>query len=358
MSVSKLIIGHLKPKFPVIQGGMGIGVSLHSLASSVARCGGIGIISGAQIGYREKDFMKNSLRANLEALEKEIKLARLKAPNGIIGVNLMVAMKHYSDYVKKAVEAKIDLIISGAGLPLDLPEHTKGSSAQIVPIVSSTKAATIICKQWDRKYQCAPDAIIVEGPLAGGHLGFHVEVLENPPVLLDLVNEVKQVALEYGYKYNKSIPVIAAGGIYTGEDVLHALEGGCDGVQMATRFVTTHECDAALAFKQTYIDASEDSIGITRSPVGMPGRAILNDFVTQPRGNKACFYHCLHKCGVTDIPYCISNALINAANGDTENALLFCGSNAHKATRIEYVQEIFDEISAALNNATYIKKTT
>lgn len=353
MSISKLIIGHLKPKFPVIQGGMGIGISLSSLASSVARCGGIGIISGAQIGYREKDFIKNPLTSNLNALEKEIKLARLNAPNGIIGVNLMVAMKHYGDYVKKAVEAKIDLIISGAGLPLDLPEYTKGSSTQIVPIVSSAKAAALICKQWDRKYQCSADAIIVEGPLAGGHLGFHTDALENPPVLLDLVHEVKQVALEYGKKYNKFIPVIAAGGIYTGKDVTFALESGADGVQMGTRFVTTHECDAALAFKQSYINASEDSIGITKSPVGMPGRAILNDFITKPKGNKACFYHCLHKCGITDIPYCISNALINAATGDTENALLFCGSNAHKATRIEHVEEIFDEISNALNNTTY-----
>lgn len=351
MSVSKLIIGHLRPKFPVIQGGMGVGVSLSSLAGSVAKCGGIGIISGAQIGYREKDFIKNTLEANLRALADEIHKARLKAPEGIIGVNLMVAMKHYGEYVKKAVESKIDLIISGAGLPLDLPLYTKGSSTQIVPIVSSGKAANIICKHWDRKYQCAPDAIVVEGPLAGGHLGFHADILDNPPVLMDLVKEVKAVALEYGQKYNKSIPVIAAGGIYTGEDVACALKEGADGVQMATRFVTTHECDADLAFKEAYIHSTEDSIGIIKSPVGMPGRAILNDFITNPRGNKACFFHCLHKCGVTDIPYCISSALIHAVNGDTENALLFCGSNAYKATRIEHVEDIFAEIHSTLAKA-------
>lgn len=351
MSLSKLIIGHLKPKFPIIQGGMGVGVSLNSLAGSVARCGGIGIISGAQIGYREKDFIKNTLEANLRALEDEIHKARLRAPEGIIGVNLMVAMKYYGEYVKKAVEAKIDLIISGAGLPLDLPLYTKGSTTQIVPIVSSGKAATIICKQWDRKYQCAPDAIVVEGPLAGGHLGFHSDVLDNPPELMDLVKEVKAVALEYGEKYDKTIPVIAAGGIYTGEDVAAALKSGADGVQMATRFVTTHECDADLAFKQSYIDSTQDGIGIIKSPVGMPGRAILNDFITNPRGNKACFYDCLHKCSVTDIPYCISNALIHAVNGDTDHALLFCGSNAYKATHIEYVEDIFTEIDNALKEA-------
>lgn len=348
MSISKLIIGHLKPKFPVIQGGMGVGVSLSSLAGSVAKCGGIGIISGAQIGYREKDFLKNTLEANLRALSDEIHKARLKAPEGIIGVNLMVAMKHYGEYVKKAVESKIDLIISGAGLPLDLPLYTKGSKTQIVPIVSSGKAANIICKHWDRKYQCAPDAIVVEGPLAGGHLGFHLDTLENPPLLMDLVKEVKTIAIEYGQKYNKSIPVIAAGGIYTGEDVAQALKEGADGVQMATRFVTTYECDAHTAFKQAYIDATDDHIGIIKSPVGMPGRAILNDFITNPRGNKACFFHCLHKCGVTDIPYCISKALINAVNGDTENALLFCGSNAYRATHIEHVDDIFSEIHASL----------
>lgn len=351
MSISKLIIGHLRPKFPVIQGGMGVGVSLSSLAGSVAKCGGIGIISGAQIGYREKDFIKNTLEANLRALADEIHKARLKAPEGIIGVNLMVAMRHYSEYVKKAVESKIDLIISGAGLPLDLPLYTKGSSTQIVPIVSSGKAANIICKHWDRKYQCTPDAIVVEGPLAGGHLGFHADVLDNPPVLMDLVREVKAVALEYGQKYNKSIPVIAAGGIYTGEDVACALKEGADGVQMATRFVTTHECDADLAFKEAYIHSTKDSIGIIKSPVGMPGRAILNDFITNPRGNKACFFHCLHKCGVTDIPYCISSALIHAVNGDTENALLFCGSNAYKATHIEHVEDIFAEIHSTLAKA-------
>lgn len=346
---SQLTIGNLKPTFPVIQGGMGIGISLSSLAGHVAKCGGIGIISGAQIGYREKDFIKNPLSANLHALVEEIKLAREIAPKGIIGINLMVAMKHYADYVKKAVETKVDLIISGAGLPLDLPLYTKGSKTKAVPIVSSAKAANIICKQWDRKYQFAPDAIVVEGPLAGGHLGFSNDTLDHPPLVENIMLEVKEIVNTYASKYNKEIPVIVAGGIYSGEDVKRMLGLGADGVQMATRFVTTHECDAPLSFKESYIHSIKDTIGIIKSPVGMPGRAILNPFITNTPGNKACFYDCLHKCGVTDIPYCISSALINAAQGNTEEALLFCGSNAYKATQLEHVADIFKEIDQSLN---------
>lgn len=347
----QLAIGELKPTFPIIQGGMGIGISLSSLAGHVAKSGGIGIISGAQIGYRHKDFIKNPLAANLNALEDEIRLARQIAPKGIIGVNLMVAMKHYTEYVKKAVEAKIDLIISGAGLPLDLPLYTKDSQTKIVPIVSSAKAANIICKQWDRKYNCAPDALIVEGPLAGGHLGFSSAALEDLPSVEDIMLEVKEITKPYALKYNKEIPIIVAGGIYTAEDVKHMLSLGADGVQMATRFVTTYECDAPLAFKEAYIHSTQDTIGIVKSPVGMPGRAILNDFITHPTGNKACFYDCLHKCTITDIPYCISNALIRAAQGDTENALLFCGSKAYKATHLEHVEDIFKEIEVVLKSS-------
>ena len=344
MQRNTLRIGNLTSKFPIIQGGMGIGISLHSLASAVANCGGIGIISGAQIGFRENDFKKDNLSANLRALESEINKAREEAPNGIIGVNLMVAMKNYAAYVKKAVECKIDLIISGAGLPLDLPTYTKGSDTKIVPIVSSGKAAGVICRMWDKKNQCAPDAIVVEGPLAGGHLGFHNDELDHPKPLLEIVKEVKEVVMTYAEKYNKHIPVIAAGGIYDMADVKEALENGADGVQMATRFVTTYECDAPLAYKEAYLQATEATIGVIKSPVGMPGRAILNPFIQNTPGNERCLYRCLHRCGVTDIPYCISEALIQAAIGNTDEALLFCGSNAYRAERLEHVKDVFDEL--------------
>ena len=341
-------IGHLKPLYPVIQGGMGIGISLHSLAGHVAKCGGIGIISGVQTGFRKPNFIQDPLKANLLSLETEIAKARQMAPKGILGVNLMVAMKNYEALAKQAVRSKIDLIISGAGLPLDLPAFVKGSSTKAVPIVSSAKAAHVICRMWDRKQQYAPDALIVEGPLAGGHLGFSLDELEAPKDVLNLVQEVKTISKEYEVKYQKKIPVIAAGGIYTGEDVRNALNLGSDGVQMATRFVTTYECDAPLAYKEAYIKAKEEDIRIVKSPVGMPGRAITNTFIQAPPGNKACLYHCIQKCGVTDIPYCISKALINAAEGNLDNALLFCGSNASKATHLEHVEEIFTEIQEAL----------
>lgn len=343
-----LNIGGLLPKFPIIQGGMGVGISLHQLAGHVALSGGIGIISAAQIGYKASDFLINTLVANLKALKEELAKARSIAPSGIIGVNIMVALNHYADYVKKAVECGADLIISGAGLPVNLPAYTKGSKTRIAPIVSSGKAASVLCKLWDRKHQVAPDLIVVEGPLAGGHLGFSVEKIQENPNVLDIMKDVKTVALEYELKYNKTIPVVVAGGIYSVEDVASALKAGADGVQMATRFVTTHECDAPLAYKEAYLHATADQIGIIKSPVGMPGRAILNPFILNVPGNKACYYHCIEKCGVTTIPYCISKALISAAKGDVDNALLFCGSNAYRAEKLEYVSEIFEEIDAAL----------
>ena len=348
MNLIHLPFGNLKAKFPIIQGGMGVGISLHQLAGHVAKNGGIGIISAAQVGYREPDFLTNTLAANLRSLKDELLKAKAIAPQGIIGVNIMVALKHYGEYAKKAVEAGADLIISGAGLPLDLPLFTKGSATKIAPIVSSGKAASVICRMWDRKHQVAPDCIVVEGPLAGGHLGFSHETIAENPDVLDIMKEVKEVVKDYENKYEKAIPVIVAGGFYTGEDVRLALERGADGVQMGTRFVTTYECDAASAYKEAYIKAEKEDIQIIKSPVGMPGRAILNDYIKNTPDNKACFYHCIEKCGVTTIPYCISKVLIAAAKGDIEHALLFCGSNAYKATHLETVADIFDEIKGAL----------
>ena len=343
-----LNIGGLLPKFPIIQGGMGVGISLHNLAGHVAKAGGIGIISSAQVGYKEPDFLTNTLGANLRALKEEIKRAKAIAPQGIIGVNIMVAINHYAELVKKAVEAGADLIISGAGLPVNLPLYTKGSKTKIAPIVSSGKAASVICKLWDRKNQIAPDMIVVEGPLAGGHLGFSVDEITENPNVMDIMKDVKKVVSEYEVKYNKTIPVVVAGGFYSGEEVAAALKEGADGVQMATRFVTTFECDAPDTYKEAYIKADADQMGIIKSPVGMPGRAILNPFITNVPGNKACYYHCIEKCGITTIPYCISKALISAAEGDIDNALLFCGSNAYRATKLEHVKHIFEEIESAI----------
>ena len=343
-----LVIGNLVVPVPVIQGGMGVGISLHSLAGTVAAQGGIGVISTAQIGYREPDFDADPVGANLRAIRTETEKARQIAQGGVLGVNIMVATRRYEDYVRAAVAAGIDLIISGAGLPVDLPKIVGDAETKLVPVVSSVKSAQVIIKYWWKKYGRLPDAVIVEGPLAGGHLGFHKEQLENIDGL-HYDNEVKAIIDEVSAvaaAHDARIPVIMAGGVYTRADMEHYLELGASGVQMATRFVTTYECDAAEAYKQAYIDAKEEDIVIVQSPVGMPGRAILNPFIKRvkegPVPHGRC-HLCVSTCDPAWTPYCITEALINAARGNTEDALLFCGANAWRATKLEHVKDIMDE---------------
>lgn len=343
-----LKIGELELKVPVVQGGMGVGISLSGLAGSVAACGGMGVISTAQIGWREPDFYENPFEANFRAIEKEIKKARELAKGGVLGVNIMVATKRYEEYVKTAVKAGIDVIISGAGLPVDLPKYVKGSKTKIAPIVSSLKSLSVICRMWERKYQTTPDMVVIEGPKAGGHLGFSREELESitdedyDKVILSIVEKVK----EYGEKFSKTIPVVVAGGIYERKDMEHMMALGADGVQMGTRFVTTKECDADEAYKQSYIKAKKEEIKIVQSPVGMPGRAILNPFLEKVKTEKCKIKHC-YQCIVTcdkkTIPYCITEALVNAAEGRVDKGLLFCGENAYRASKIETVAEIMEE---------------
>ena len=360
-SLKPLKIGPLTARLPIIQGGMGVGISLSGLAGTVAREGGIGIISTAQIGYREPDFKENPLQANLRAIGAELQKAREIACGGIVGFNIMVATRQYAFYVKEAVKAGADLIISGAGLPISLPEYVKGSETKIAPIVSSLKSAMVICKVWDRKYHTAPDLVVVEGPLAGGHLGFSPEQLKelgadslctaqtyHQEAYDREVKEIIGLVKSYGEKYQKEIPVVTAGGIYTHEDVLHQLKLGASGVQVGTRFVTTEECDASRAYKETYLKAGQEEIVITKSPVGMPGRAINNEFlkkISQSRKPPRRCYGCLEHCQRDQIPYCITEALINAVRGNTEEGLLFCGSNAYRAEKIETVSQVMRELA-------------
>ena len=371
IEMKPLVIGDLTVEKPVIQGGMGVGISLHRLAGAVAKAGGVGLISAAQIGFTEPDFAENPEEANARAIHKEMKLAREIAPDGVIGFNIMVATKHYDRWVKEAVKAGADLIVSGAGLPVTLPEHVKedyeemggvpGRMVKLAPIVSTAKSATVICKLWDRKYHMAPDLVVIEGPLAGGHLGFSLVQLtaygadtEDVPATYkrdaydEEIRAILKVVSGYGEKYGVKVPVVVAGGIYTHEDLIHQLELGADGVQVATRFVTTEECDAPLAYKEAYIQAKKEDIIIIKSPVGMPGRAIYNSFMAQVNSGKRppipkC-YRCLEHCDIAKIPYCITQALVNAAQGDEDNALLFCGSNAYRAERITTVDEVMDAL--------------
>lgn len=343
-----LKIGELELKIPVVQGGMGVGISLSNLAGNVAACGGLGVISTAQIGWREPDFYEKPFEANFRAIEKEIKKARELAKGGVLGVNIMVATQRYEEYVKSAVKAGIDIIISGAGLPIDLPKYVEGSKTKIAPIVSSLKSLTVICRMWERKYKTAPDLVVIEGPKAGGHLGFSREELATmtdeayDKVIVSIIEKVK----EYSEKFSKKIPVVVAGGIYERKDMEHMMELGADGVQMGTRFVTTKECDADEAYKQSYIKANKEDIKIVQSPVGMPGRAILNPFLEKVKTEKCKIKHC-YQCIVTcdkkTIPYCITEALVNAAEGRVDDGLLFCGENAYRADKIETVAEIMKE---------------
>ena len=349
-NVKPLKIGDLLARVPVIQGGMGVGVSLSSLAGNVAKEGGIGVISTAQIGYREPDFDTDPIGANLRAVGTEIAKAREIAKGGILGVNIMVATRKYEEYVKAAVAAGIDLIISGAGLPMDLPKIVGAARTKLAPIVSSVKSAQVIMRYWWKKYNRLPDAVVIEGPLAGGHLGFHkeqladIESLHYDVEVEAIIAQVYETAAEHGTE----IPVVMAGGIYTRDDMEHYLEMGASGVQMATRFVTTYECDADPAYKQSYIDAKEEDIVIVQSPVGMPGRAILNPFMKRAKEgqipHEKC-HLCISTCKGVETPYCITDALVNAVKGKVDEALLFCGANAYRATHLEHVKDILGEFA-------------
>jgi len=347
--LKELKIGNLTAKLPIIQGGMGVGISLSGLASAVANEGGVGVIAAAGIGMLDYDFSTKFLEANITRLKNEIRRAREKT-KGIIGVNIMVALSNYAEFVKASIEEKIDIIFSGAGLPLNLPQYLEGKyETKLVPIVSSARAAGVICRKWLDKYNYLPDAVVVEGPKAGGHLGFKEnqifdESFSLEKIIPEVINELKP----FEDKAGRPIPVIAGGGIYSGEDIYRIMKLGASGVQMATRFVTTEECDASIEFKNTYINAKKDDVTIIKSPVGMPGRAIRNTFTEDiSRGaNKPykCPYHCIVTCDYKNSPYCIALALTNAQKGKLEHGFAFAGENAYKTDRIVSVKELMDTL--------------
>lgn len=356
LKIEELKIGGLTITVPIIQGGMGLGISMSGLASAVANEGGVGVISAAGLGLVHRNPELSFLEANIEGLKKEIRLAKEKT-KGVIGVNIMVAMSNFADLVTTAISEKVDIIFSGAGLPLELPKFLKhDSNTKLVPIVSSGRAAKLICEKWHSLHNYLPDAVVVEGPKAGGHLGFKHENIDNPDYSLEeLVPEVVKEVRYFEEKHQKEIPVIAAGGIYTGEDIYRIMKMGAKGVQMGSRFVTTEECDASMAFKQTYIDAVEGDLKIIQSPVGMPGRALKSTFTDSvEEGNKKpikCPHHCIKTCDVDTAPYCIIAALYSVYKGNMKNGFVFAGSNAHLATKITTVKDIFKELVADLQAA-------
>ncbi len=321
-----LKIGDLLARLPIIQGGMGVGISLSGLASAVANQGGVGVISSAGLGVIYREHSKDYNTASIWGLREELRKAREKT-KGIIGVNVMVAMSNFADMVRTAIAEKADIIFSGAGMPLNLPSFlTKGSKTKLAPIVSSARAAKLICEKWLANYKYVPDAIVVEGPKAGGHLGYKPEQITDEHFSLErLLPEIVSEVRRFGTAHDTHIPVIAAGGIYTGEDIYRIMELGADGVQMGTRFVTTEECDASTEFKRSYIEASQQDIEIIQSPVGMP-------------------FNCIKTCDVTHSPYCIIMALYNAFKGNLSAGYAFAGVNAWRAEKIESVKELMTNL--------------
>ncbi len=348
--MKSFFIGKYEIKLPIVQGGMGVGVSLNGLAAAVANEGGVGVISAAGLGLLYPEYKGTYLEKCIFGLREEIRKAREKT-RGVIGVNIMVALSNFADMVRTAVEERVDVIFAGAGLPLDLPSYlTPDTKTQLVPIVSSSRAAKLICDKWSANYGYLPDAIVVEGPKAGGHLGFRSEQIEDENYSLEhLIPDVVGVARSYADV--KNIPVIAAGGIATGEDIARFMELGAAAVQMGSIFVPTEECDASIEFKKVYINAHAEDMRIIQSPVGMPGRAFDGEFIRSVAAGRekprSCPFHCIKTCDYTKSPYCIIKALYNAARGNMKKGYAFAGGNAYLADKIRSVKEVVEKLKAA-----------
>ncbi|MDP8226624.1 MAG: nitronate monooxygenase [Candidatus Celaenobacter polaris] len=360
ISLPELKIDDLTIKLPIIQGGMGVGISMAGLASAVADQGGIGVISSVGLGLLRDKHMKNYRAGNIIALREEIRKAK-RLSSGIVGVNVMVAVSDYDDLVRTALEEEIDILFLGAGLPLRLPngvsiEFLKSVKTKIIPIVSSARAAKIIFQIWEKKFNHIPDGVVVEGPKAGGHLGFKPEQIDDPAYALEeIFPQVVSVIKPFRIKYGKDLPVIAAGGIFTGEDIFRFLQMGASGVQMGTRFVATNECDADIRFKEQYIYCKKEDIVIIKSPVGLPGRAIINNFLRDvSAGIKkpfTCPWKCLKTCDFKTSLYCIAKALMKAKIGNLTNGFSFAGSNAYRIQNIISVKELIESLKNEFENA-------
>jgi len=343
-----LIIGDLHINPPIIQGGMGVLISGSHLASAVSNEGALGVIAAVGSGEVFPDTGTGYVNRSYQGLRQIIRETR-KLTNKPIAVNIMCALANYETLVQAADEEKIDVIISGAGLPMHLPALIKNSVTKLIPIVSSGRAAAIICRNWQRKYHRLPDAFIIEGSSAGGHLGFSAaEITAGPMTLEEIVKAVLEATAEFKTVNGNAISVIAAGGIFTGADIAKFMQLGAAGVQMGTRFVCTHECDAAMNYKQAYLDCEKQDIIIIKSPVQMPLRVIRNTFVERMLSGERtpfkCTYHCLRTCDPEKSRYCIAQALLNASRGDLENGFVTCGANAHRIDRIVSVHELITEL--------------
>jgi len=352
-----LKIRNITVEFPIIQGGMGVGISWDKLAGAVARAGGMGTVSSAGTGYWNTDKVRlingRPLKptnfhhsGNLKAIIQSAK--QISGGKGAVGVNILCALTDYERQVKDAVEGGTQYIISGAGLPLRLPEFAGGADVALIPIVSSPRVVDLLCKRWKRQGRL-PDAIILEGPKSGGHQGYTYDQCFEPEYQLEnMTPRVLQACKAWG-----NIPLIVAGGIWDKKDIDHFMDMGCAGVQMATRFIGTHECDAHSTFKQVIINSKQSDIRLIKSPVGYPARGIVTTPLVQRvlaghRPKITCISNCVTPCNHGQesnlVGYCIADALGDSQRGAMETGLFFSGSNGYRVKRLESVQELMEKL--------------
>lgn len=344
-------LGNRELALPLIQGGMGVGVSMGGLAGAVAAQGAMGTLSTADAGWNEPDFAAHPQQANLRALRREVQRAkRLAAGAGLVAVNAMVATRQYADSVRTALEAGADAIVSGAGLPLELPALAEGFEALLAPIVSGPRAAQLICRTWAKRYDRVPDFVVLEGCQAGGHLGFEeADLLSGRCTPLSrLIPEVLAALRPFEEKFGRAIPLFCAGGVATGAEMARCTRLGAAGAQLATRFIATEECDASQGYKDVLLAARPEDLRIIHSPVGMPGRAVNSPLVQRlaagMRQPPAHCSGCIKSCRPAETPFCITHALIEAVKGNWEEGLFFSGSRVDLVDRMRTVPDLIDEL--------------
>ena len=359
MSFNSLKIGKYVIEKPIVQGGMGVGISWDQLAGNVSKEGGLGVISSVGTGYYNNKEFAGKMVSNRPLTEKNfyskdgfeaiIKSARKISGDKPLAANILYAISGYGDVVRNACELGIDIIITGAGLPTNMPEFTEGyPDVALVPIVSSAKALKIICKRWKKRYDRLPDAVIVEGPKSGGHQGFTYEQCKLPEFQLEnIIAPVVAEAALWG-----DIPVIAAGGVWDKTDIEEMMQLGARGVQMGTRFIGTYECDAHANFKKVLLDAKEDDIQLMGSPVGYPAQGVvtnLTHLVAKREGPAIkCISNCVAPCNRGEeakvVGFCIADRLSDAYEGDLETGLIFSGTNGYKLNEIITVEELINKL--------------
>lgn len=344
-------LGNRELALPLVQGGMGVGVSMGGLAGAVAAQGAMGTLSTADAGWNEPDFAAHPQQANLRALRREVQRAkRLAAGAGLVAVNAMVATRQYADSVRTALEAGADAIVSGAGLPLELPALAEGFEALLAPIVSGPRAAQLICRTWAKRYGRVPDFVVLEGCQAGGHLGFEeADLLSGRCTPLSrLIPEVLAALRPFEEKFGRAIPLFCAGGVATGAEMARCTRLGAAGAQLATRFIATEECDAGQGYKDVLLAARPEDLRIIHSPVGMPGRAVNSPLVQRlaagMRQPPAHCSGCIKSCRPAETPFCITHALIEAVKGNWEEGLFFSGSRVDLVDRMRTVPDLIDEL--------------